>query len=126
MGHFSGKFPGAVRMMIAQLAQVLRSEGFEWVAFTGTSCLRNAFGRLGLAPVEIACASADRLSREDQFAWGSYYQQSPRVFIGRISEGWQVLGRPSFGSTSLPVGAEMHPPVCATSKTRSARYAGTP
>jgi hypothetical protein len=93
VGHLSGSYPGAARTMIGQLAALLHGEGFQWVVFTGTASLRNAFGRMGLAPIEIASARSERLAQHERSTWGSYYQQSPRVFVGDIGAGHQALVR---------------------------------
>ncbi len=91
VGHFSGAFPGAVRVMIGLLNERLHREGFEWVVFTGTTALRNAFSRLGLAPVDIQAATIDRLPPEERAAWGSYYEHAPRVLAGSVREGYRAL-----------------------------------
>jgi hypothetical protein len=91
VGHFSGAYPGAVRAMIGLLTQHLHRDGLEWVVFTGTTGLRNAFCRLGLCPIDIQAATADRLPAEARAAWGSYYDHSPRVLIGNIQEGYRAM-----------------------------------
>ena len=97
VGHFSGTFPGAVRALICLLTERLHREGFTWVVFTGTAGLRNAFSRLGLSPLDIQAATADRLPVEDRAAWGSYYDHSPRVLVGNIQEGYRAM---CLGSSS--------------------------
>jgi hypothetical protein len=90
-GHLSGAFPGAMRTMIWLLTERLQRENFQWVAFTGTTALRNAFRRNGLFPLDIGRAAADRLPHEARAAWGSYYDHCPRVFVGRIQDGVQRM-----------------------------------
>jgi hypothetical protein len=91
VGHFSGSFPGAVRAMIGLLTEHLHRDGFEWVVFTGTAGLRNAFCRLGLCPIDVQAATADRLPAQERAAWGSYYDHAPRVLIGNIPEGYRAM-----------------------------------
>lgn len=91
VGHFSGAFPGAVRAMIGLLTERLHREGFEWVVFTGTTNLRNAFFRLGLSPVDVQAATLERLPAEERAAWGSYYDHAPHVLVGNIQEGYQAM-----------------------------------
>jgi hypothetical protein len=93
VGHFSGNFPGAVRAMIQLLTERLYREGFEWVTFTGTASLRNAFSRLGLSPLVLQAADVNRLPAEERAAWGSYYGHEPLVLVGNIKEGYLALGR---------------------------------
>jgi len=91
VGHFSGTFPGAVRAMICLLTEQLYREGFTWVTFTGTASLRNAFSRMGLAPLDIQAAEAARLPADERAAWGSYYEHEPHVLVGNIKEGYGAL-----------------------------------
>lgn len=91
VGHFSGAFPGSARAMIELLTEQLHREGVEWVAFTGTSALRNSFSRLGLAPIDIQAATIDRLPENERAAWGSYYDNSPRVLVGNVGEGFRAM-----------------------------------
>lgn len=91
VGHFSGTFPGAVRAMICLLTERLHHEGFEWVTFTGTTHLRNAFSRMGLSPIDMQAADVDRLPADERAIWGRYYDHAPHVFVGNISEGYRAL-----------------------------------
>lgn len=91
VGHFSGAFPGAVRAMIALLTERLHRDGCAWVAFTGTTELRNAFGRLGLRPLDLQAAMPDRLPAASRAAWGSYYDHAPRVLVGNVQEGYRAM-----------------------------------
>ncbi len=91
VGHLSGTFPGAARAMIGLLTERLHHEGFEWVAFTGTSSLRNAFFRLGLSLIDVQAAALDRLPAEARTAWGSYYDHAPRVLVGNVLDGYRAM-----------------------------------
>jgi len=73
------------------LTERLHREGFEWVSFTGTTSLRNAFTRMGLSPIDIKAAEAACLPADEQTAWGRYYDHSPRVLVGNIREGYHAL-----------------------------------
>ena len=95
VGHFSGAFPGAVRAMIGLLTEHLHREGYEWVVFTGTAGLRNAFCRLGLFPLDIQAATADRIPAEERAAWGSYYEHAPRVLVGNVQAGYRAMRLPA-------------------------------
>ena len=96
VGHLSGTHAGVVRTMIGLLTCRLHEEGIRWVTFTGTASLRNAFHRLNLAPVEIAVARIERLPQAERSAWGRYYDDAPRVFVGNVQQGHRLLG---LGST---------------------------
>ena len=92
VGHLCGAFPGAMRTMIALLAERLHRDGFAWVAFAGTTSLRNAFARVGMHPVAVAAARIERLAPDARAAWGSYYEHRPRVLVGRVEDGVRALG----------------------------------
>lgn len=94
VGHFSGAFPGAVRAMIGLLTAHLHQEGYEWVVFTGTTGLRNAFCRLGLFPLDIQAATADRIPADERAAWGRYYDHAPRVLVGNVQAGYRAMRLP--------------------------------
>lgn len=93
VGHLSGAYAGAVRLMIPRLTQVMHAEGVHWVTFTGTLSLRNAFQRMGLAVVELAPARVECLPPAERSAWGRYYDDAPRVFFGDVREAQRRLGR---------------------------------
>ena len=105
VGHFSGAFPGSARAMIELLTEQLHREGVEWVAFTGTTALRNTFTRLGLAPIDIQAATVDRLPEDERAAWGSYYDNFPRVLVGNVGEGFRAMHH-GVGSSSAVAGAQ--------------------
>lgn len=94
VGHFSGSFPGAVRAMIGLLTDRLHREGYEWVVFTGTAELRNAFCRLGLFPIDIQAATAERIPADERAAWGRYYEHAPRVLAGNVQAGYRAMRLP--------------------------------
>jgi hypothetical protein len=100
VGQFAGTRAGAVRAMIVGLTAHLHNEGYRWVAFTGTSGLRNAFHRLGLNPLDIARADPGRLTTDELAQWGTYYQNDPWVQFGNIAEGYAALSRAKRGSDS--------------------------
>ena len=104
VGHFSGSFPGAVRAMIGLLTERLHQEGYEWVVFTGTAGLRNAFCRLGLFPIDIQAATADRIPADERAAWGSYYDHAPRVLAGNVQAGYRAMRLPE-SPRCCPAGA---------------------
>lgn len=93
VGQFAGTGPGAFRTLIVRLTEALHHEGHRWVVFTGTAALRNAFLRLGLAPLELAPADATRLAASERADWGSYYKHSPRVMCGDIGQGFAAIAR---------------------------------
>lgn len=96
VGHFAGAFPGAARAMIGLLTERLHQEAYEWVVFTGTAELRNAFCRMGLFPLDIQAATPDRIPAEERAAWGSYYDHEPRVLVGNVQAGYRAMRLPTL------------------------------
>ncbi|MDD5180992.1 MAG: thermostable hemolysin [Gallionellaceae bacterium] len=91
VGNLAAIYPGAVRWMIIALTVRLYDEGYEWVVFTGTATLRNAFHKLGLRPVVIGPARPERLSADDRAQWGTYYDNQPMVMAGNIRYGLNAM-----------------------------------
>ncbi|PIU78666.1 MAG: hypothetical protein COZ33_02730 [Nitrospirae bacterium CG_4_10_14_3_um_filter_70_108] len=76
--------------MIIALTCYLHQTRAVWVCFTGGPVLRNAFCRLGLAPVCLAAARPEALGVAAA-QWGRYYDQHPHLFAGRVEEGFHSL-----------------------------------
>lgn len=91
VGQLTGRGAGTFRALILRITERLHEEGHRWVVFTGTTALRNAFARLGLAPRELALANPACLSAAEKADWGSYYQHGPRVMFGDIHEGFAAI-----------------------------------
>ncbi len=104
VGNLSSPYPGVVRWLIVKLTTMLHDEDYKWVAFTGTSALRNVFCRLGLSPVGLGVATPQYLSLSDRNNWGSYYDNAPMVMVGDISYGHRCLSKLRNLSRSLSAG----------------------
>lgn len=89
VGNLAAKQPGAARLLIRLLTQHLHQLGRKYVVFTATSSLINSFSRLGLKPIKLVSAQADRV-RNPQL-WGSYYDQKPYVVFGDIGLGYAQM-----------------------------------
>lgn len=85
VGHLAATSAGLGRTLIPLLARHLHRLGYGWVVFTATRELRNAFARLGLAPLELAAADPARLP-DRGVHWGRYYEHDPVVVAGRIGQ----------------------------------------
>lgn len=87
VGNLSVANTGGARWLFTALTAYLTTTHCEWVLFTIGPILQNAFRRLGFTLIDLAEARRDRLPAEEQAAWGSYYDQKPRVMAGRLAEG---------------------------------------
>jgi len=81
--------------MFAALCRLLCENALDFVVFTGTARLRNSFARLQLNPVELASAQAHQVGA-DADAWGEYYRCQPKVMVGDINQGREVLAQRSL------------------------------
>jgi hypothetical protein len=91
VGNLADAAPGGARAAIIILTAFLHSAGYRWVVFTGVPKLRNAFGRLGLDPIELTHADPMRLTAAERREWGSYYAGQPVVMGGDIRQGFESL-----------------------------------
>jgi hypothetical protein len=89
-GNLAAIGHGAARNMIVSLSVLLHRLQLGWVVLTGTRTLRNAFFRLGLAPLALVHASPQRLP-DCGSSWGSYYQTDPIVLAADIKAGFFLL-----------------------------------
>jgi len=91
VGNLADAAPGGARAAIIILTAFLYSAGYRWVVFTGVPKLRNAFGRLGLEPIELAPADPMHLTPQEREEWGGYYAGQPLVMGGDIRQGFESL-----------------------------------
>lgn len=90
VGNLAANSPGAARLLIVALTDLLVALGFRWVTFTGTTTLLNSFQRLGLSPLPLGLADPQCMG-EELADWGSYYDCAPQVMAGDIYSGHQRL-----------------------------------
>lgn len=115
VGNLAASSPGAARLLIVALTDLLVAMGFRWVAFTGTPTLLNSFQRLGLTPLPLG--PANQACMGDELAdWGSYYDNQPQVMAGDIQAGHQRLLQlgvyPRLGHQSFYAQEEMPDVAC--------------
>lgn len=56
VGNLAAASPGAARLLIVALTDLLVALGYRWVTFTGTLGLLNSFQRLGPHPRRPWCS----------------------------------------------------------------------
>lgn len=95
VGNLACSEPGNARLMLAALCRLLCDNALDYVVFTGTARLRNSFARLQLNPVALAPAEAHQVGA-DAYAWGEYYRCQPKVMVGDINQGREVLAQSSL------------------------------
>lgn len=116
VGNLAADSPGAARLLIVALTDLLVALGFRWVTFTGTPTLLNSFQRLGLAPIALGEADPARMG-EELADWGRYYNSRPWVMAGDIHGGHQRLlqmgAYPRLGHQPLYALEEMPDVACS-------------
>jgi hypothetical protein len=116
VGNLAADSPGAARLLIVALTDLLVALGFRWVTFTGTPTLLNSFQRLGLTPIALGEADPTRMG-EELADWGNYYANRPLVMAGDIHGGHQRLlqlgAYPRLGHQPLYALEDMPNVVCS-------------
>ena len=79
VGGLSAGRVGEVRDMVCGVIKFLQARGTHWAFFTATARLRTYLRRAGIPLIELAAADPSRVDAVE--AWGSYYQQDPRVML---------------------------------------------
>lgn len=93
VGNLAVSSAGGGRYLITVLTSYLHASRHQWVVFTIGTALQNSFRRLGLPLLDLGPADPGCLDEQERSAWGSYYDQRPRVMAGRIAEGYEALLR---------------------------------
>jgi hypothetical protein len=83
VAHLVALKPGQGRRMMSELGALLQSNGVTWIVSTVTRELRHLFARMGIAPLALGTADADRLG-DDVNDWGSYYEHEPVVLAVQL------------------------------------------
>ncbi|MET0065063.1 MAG: thermostable hemolysin [Candidatus Thiodiazotropha sp.] len=92
VGNLAVTNPSVTRWLFIALTGYLSTTHCEWVLFTIGPVLQNAFQRLGFTMIDLGEARPEQLPETDRAAWGSYYDQKPRVLAGRLEQGLRTLG----------------------------------
>jgi len=85
IGNLASQNSLSCKALFAHITQHLSDQGVEWITCTGTSVLRIVFRRLGIKAVAIHEADQNRLG-DEQYAWGSYYENDPQVMLINVQE----------------------------------------
>lgn len=80
IGHLTAVGSGAAGLLMDGLWHTLRKAGVDYLMLTCTQKLIHRFRGL---PVHMI-AEAQQCDAGDEYDWGSYYEQQPRVMSGRV------------------------------------------
>ena len=78
VGQFVTDDREVVAPFFRDLVPFLKSEGYDWVCFTGTRRIRAILDRVGFHGLPIAAAEKSRVA-DDCNDWGNYYDHQPVV-----------------------------------------------
>lgn len=92
VGNLAAVKPGYGRYLFAALTDLLTAWGYRWLACTGIASVINIFHRLGMEPIRVAPALAEKIPGGGQ-GWGDYYAKNPQVMVGDIEKGRQLALR---------------------------------
>ncbi|GGE88816.1 hypothetical protein GCM10011317_52300 [Niveispirillum cyanobacteriorum] len=117
IGNLAAAEAGASYLLFMALAAYLHGQGYEKAVVTATRPLRRLFRQIGFDPVELGCATPDRVGPAAA-AWGSYYANDPRVVCGNVAFGAESLDRFLAGDArqalpSFPTFPRLHPAISA-------------
>lgn len=82
--------PCSSASFVREIVAFGEAEGFAWSFFTATSRLHLLLSRLGVAPLSLGEARADRI--EGAGLWGTYYETRPRVCAVAGSRARSLVG----------------------------------
>lgn len=83
VAHLVALKPGQGRRMMSELGTLLQSKGVIWIVSTVTRELRHLFARMGIAPLALGAADANRLG-DSVKDWGRYYEHEPVVLAVQL------------------------------------------
>jgi thermostable hemolysin len=101
LAHLCVRHPATLCRILPQLATFLAGEA-DYLACTVTYELARFFQRKHLAPVSLGPARISDLPTHINGEWGSYYDHSPEVVMGNLSNACKRLGttpRPTVSAT---------------------------
>ncbi|KXS36744.1 MAG: hypothetical protein AWU55_2893 [Halomonadaceae bacterium T82-2] len=112
VGNLAARRRGLLRPLIIHLIETLVAEGRQWLVFTATRQVRNAFLRLGLEAWPLAEADPARLGTE-RADWGRYYANAPLVMGGDMVRAWHHLQARRAAETAPLFSLSPHQRTCA-------------
>lgn len=95
VGNLAVAPPGSARELIVELTRYLLSTHARWVICAALPGLRNAFARLGIAPLPLGPASIECLPAAEHADWGSYYSGGPQVIAIEVAAAARALCGPA-------------------------------
>jgi Thermostable hemolysin len=86
IGNYSVAEMGMSRQLISAIFDQLHATSKQWAVFTAVQVVRNALIKSGIIPEILCDADIKRLPPEEQFNWGSYYEQKPQIMAVKRME----------------------------------------
>jgi hypothetical protein len=79
--------------LMALLPGHLLEQGYVWIAFTATQVVRQMLTRFAAPVIDLGAARPEKVALLGD-AWGTYYENEPRVMVGRLADGLRFEARP--------------------------------
>lgn len=83
IGNYSVAELGMSRLLANAIFDQLHATSKQWAVFTAIQLVRNALIKQNIFPRVLCDADINKLPPEEQFEWGSYYEQHPQVMAVR-------------------------------------------
>lgn len=88
-GNLASSNADSCKDLFAYTAEYLHDQGIEWFVSTGTAVMRVVYRRLGIKAHIIHDVKKSSLSEEQQGAWGSFYDDKPKIILINVAQAKQ-------------------------------------
>lgn len=88
-GNLASSNAASCKALFAYTADYLHQQGVEWFVSTGTGVMRVVYRRLGIKAHVIHDVEKTRLSEDQQHAWGSFYEDKPKIILINVAQAKQ-------------------------------------
>ena len=85
IGNLASLNSANCKALFSFITQHLQDQNIKWITCTGTSVLRLVFRRLSIKALPIHQADQNLLG-DEQYEWGSYYDNDPQVMLINVQE----------------------------------------
>ncbi|MFK7954482.1 MAG: thermostable hemolysin [Lysobacterales bacterium] len=100
IGNLAANVASATPALFAVLVSALQAAGYRWLVCTATVQVEAILQKLNFSTETLGQANPDRLLT-GQSSWGRYYDAHPRVVVGDISVGAQIVQSSALLSHSI-------------------------
>ncbi len=88
-GNLASSNATSCKGLFAYTSDYLHDQGIEWFVSTGTAVMRVVYRRLGIKAHIIHDVEKSRLSEDQLPAWGSFYEDKPKIILINVAQAKQ-------------------------------------